>query len=110
MQEGQLFEHYKKNKYRFMGIAVPFNGIAKDSFQTDSFLAFDAELSTETVLLAIEVFVVGDMYMTNKTEPQVVYEALKEGAKEKYWVRPFDDFFSEVTVDGELTDRFKPIY
>ncbi|MEP1740935.1 MAG: DUF1653 domain-containing protein [Kangiellaceae bacterium] len=47
-----------------------------------------------------------DLAQHSETEEQlVVYRPLY--GEQKLWVRPFEMFFEQVTVDNQLVDRFK---
>ncbi|MBP6994033.1 DUF1653 domain-containing protein [Candidatus Woesebacteria bacterium] len=46
---------------------------------------------------------------TETLEDLVVYEALYNNPKAKYWVRPIDSFVGEVTKDGQTIPRFQLI-
>lgn len=42
-------------------------------------------------------------------ELMVLYEALYNNPEGKFWVRPYNMFFSKVTVNGQEIDRFKKV-
>lgn len=41
--------------------------------------------------------------------PCVVYEALYSEAPHKFWVRPIEDFFATVELNGKTMKRFEKI-
>lgn len=53
--------------------------------------------------------VVGVAFHTETLEPLVVYRAVDQKKGADFWVRPFDMFVGQVTVDGKNIDRFEKI-
>lgn len=56
-----------------------------------------------------EYEVVGLAFHTETLEPLVVYKALRQKKGADFWVRPYDMFFDDVTIDGSIIPRFTKI-
>lgn len=51
--------------------------------------------------------VIGVAKHSETLEDLVVYEALYDNPKSKFWVRPLENFLEEVELDGKKVPRFE---
>jgi hypothetical protein len=56
-----------------------------------------------------EYEVIGVAFHTETLEPLVIYRALEHKKGAEFWVRPYDMFVEQVTIDGKTMPRFKKI-
>jgi hypothetical protein len=89
-----FYKHYKGNEYFVLGVTL----IGVDKSKTEKFIQATHTETEET----INVYMYDAKFYTDTNENLVLY--IDQSGN--YWVRPFDMFFEQVEVDGQLVRRF----
>jgi hypothetical protein len=53
--------------------------------------------------------IIGIAKHSETLEEFVVYEALYDNPESKLWIRPVEEFFESVMIDGKSVERFKKL-
>lgn len=110
MKYGDEYLHFKNNRYRFLGIALPMRG-HNFSEETKRVMAFEGTVKYHENTHDIKLYSIDGAYFIDADVPHVIYQSEKDYETDNAWAREVDDFFGyKLDPHGNFVRRFARLY
>lgn len=105
MKYGDEYMHYKGNRYRFLGIALPLKGATMSKETVDN-MSFVTHGRYHEDTHDIKIYSIDSAFFVDSDIPYVVYQSEHDYCTEHFWLREVDDYFGYVQINNKFLKRF----
>lgn len=105
MKYGDEYLHFKGNRYRFIGIALPMTDAMSE--ETINSMTYVGEARYHDNTRDVSLYVIDGAHFIKSDVPHVIYQSEKDYETDRVWAREVDDFFGyKLTPEGNFVKRF----